>query len=295
MGTTRATLLIAVASVGFGCVAFFARELTDGGLAASSVAFYRYIIAAVVLAPWFPIGRAKRRSAAWALGAGLALGAGWIGYVVALERLEVSTVGVIYMTYPLFAIVAAWLVFRHRPRGRALVGGALIVAAAVIALGPAAVDGDDIRAVLYALAAPVTFGLAIAILTERLVSLTSFERIAAASVGALVGTLPVIVWSSRSEVVPSSGRVWALILGIGLATALVPQLLYVSAAPFVGPARAAAAGAIELPTVFVIGWLAFDETVGPTKLVAGALVMSAVLVTPSRPPPAAVVEPGDPG
>lgn len=81
-----------------------------------------------------------------------------------------------------------------------------------------------------------------------------------------------------------------LIVGIGLATALIPQLLYVSAAPFVGSARAAAAGAIDLPTVFVIGWLAFGESIGVPQLLGGALVITAVLITPSRQPPAAVVE-----
>ena len=88
---------------------------------------------------------------------------------------------------------------------------------------------------------------------------------------------------------PSDSSDWLLIVGIGMGTALVPQLAYSVAAPFIGPARTAMAGAIELPTIFVIGWLAFDEAIGWPHLLAGALVIGAVVVTPSRPPPGAVV------
>ncbi len=74
-------------------------------------------------------------------------------------------------------------------------------------------------------------------------------------------------------------------------TSVVPQIAYSVAAPFIGAARTATAGAVELPTIFVIGWLAFGESIGPLQLVAGSLVIVAVLITPSRPAPAAVAEP----
>ncbi len=39
------------------------------------------------------------------------MGIGWIGYVTALEKLPASTVGVLYMTYPVFTLATAWAVF----------------------------------------------------------------------------------------------------------------------------------------------------------------------------------------
>ncbi|WP_419739418.1 EamA family transporter [Ruegeria sp.] len=44
----------------------------------------------------------------WGLSAGALMGLGWIGYVAALEKLPASTVGVLYMTYPVFTLVIAW-------------------------------------------------------------------------------------------------------------------------------------------------------------------------------------------
>ena len=40
-------------------------------------------------------------------------------------------------------------------------------------------------------------------------------------------------------------------------------------------------GSVELPTMFVIGWLAFGETLGSAQLVAGALVLLAIALAPS--------------
>ena len=55
----------------------------------------------------------------WALGAGFGMGLGWTAYVRAVEVVPVSTAGVIYMSYPLFAIVLAWgCSERPRPDGR---------------------------------------------------------------------------------------------------------------------------------------------------------------------------------
>jgi drug/metabolite transporter (DMT)-like permease len=52
-------------------------------------------------------------------------------------------------------------------------------------------------------------------------------------------------------------------------------------APRIGPARAAAAGAFELPTMLAIGWLAFAEPLGAVELTAAALVIGAILLTPA--------------
>lgn len=50
---TMAALGVLFASVCFGIVPYFSRNLTDQGLAPHTVAFYRYVIAAVILFPAF--------------------------------------------------------------------------------------------------------------------------------------------------------------------------------------------------------------------------------------------------
>ena len=86
------------------------------------------------------------------------MGLGWIGYVSALETVPASTVGVLYMTYPVFTLLMAWMLFGEPPTRRGLVAAGLIVVAAVIAGSPASVPTEHIPTLVIALAAPFSFG-----------------------------------------------------------------------------------------------------------------------------------------
>jgi drug/metabolite transporter (DMT)-like permease len=77
---------------------------------------------------------------------------------------------------------------------------------------------------------------------------------------------------------------WPHVLGISLLAGLIPNILFSVAAPVIGSARAAMAGSMELPTMFVVGWLAFGEEINFLTAFAGALVLAAILITPSTSP-----------
>jgi drug/metabolite transporter (DMT)-like permease len=87
-------------------------------------------------------------------------------------------------------------------------------------------------------------------------------------------------------ILPARAEGWVLVAGLAAVTALLPQLLYTLACPRVGPARSAAAGSLELPTMFAVGWLAFGEAIGPRELMAAILVIGAIAVSPA-------IRPGD--
>ncbi len=283
MSTSTATLLVVLTSILMGSVPVFARELTDAGLSAVSVSFYRNLLGAVVLFRLLRFDPVRRQATLWALAAGLGMGLGWTAYVRAVEVVPVSTAGVIYMSYPLFAIVLAWLLFRQRPTSRAMVAGLIVLAASIVAMGPEL--GGETEVLVVAFAAPLSFGFAVAVLTERLASLRPIERVAPIAFGSTVGLLPIMATQSFDESIPSGFTTWALALGIALFTAIGPQWMYSAAAPRVGPARAAVAGSTELPMMFFVGWLWFDEALTWQQGVAGLLVLVAILLVPSRQSP----------
>jgi len=288
MGTGVATVLVVLTSVLMGSVPVFARALTDAGLSAVSVSFYRNLLGTVLLAGLLRFGPEKRASTIWALVTGVLMGLGWAAYVRALDVVSVSTAGVIYMSYPMFAIVLARLVFGRRASPRALGGGAIVLAASAVALGPE-IDGGASGFLLLAFAAPVSFGFAVAVLTERLTPLRPIERVAPIAGGSTLGLLPIMVTQSAAQSIPADLSTWALALGIALCTAIGPQWVYSAAAPNVGAARAAVAGATELPTMFLAGFLWFGEALTIPQGIAGVMVLMAVLVVPSRPSPALTV------
>lgn len=290
LGERTATVLVVISGVSAAFIAFFARSLTDAGLAAGAVVFFRFAATAVITGRFIALTGAKRAASWWAFGAGLGVGLGWVTYVIAIERLDVATVGAIYMTYPVFALAATWAIARVRPAPRGVLGALLVSIGAMIAIRPGdAVSGGWV--VLIAFAAPVSFGFVVAVLSERVQVLQPVERIAAASVGALVGLVPVVAMQPIDAVIPADATTWLLVFGIGLVTSLIPMGSFVLGAPVVGSARAAVAGGVELPTVFVIAWLLFGEPPTVAQLVGGAIIVAAVTVSPTRPPPIATARP----
>lgn len=251
-------------------------------MSAPTIAFYRYLTAALVLLPFLlRLGREHRAAVAWGTGSGAVMGLGWIGYVSALEAAPVAAVGVFYMSYPVFTLLIGWGVFGDRPGRRAALGAALILAA-VLAAAPS--DGEPISAwaILAALAAPFGFGCAINVLTRKLAGVPPLSLMAIVSGGAVLGLSPLVVLVDGAGVLPSSVDEDVLILGVTVATALLPQLLYVVHAPAIGPTRTAMAGSVELPTMFAVGWLMFGEALTFKQVAAGALVLMAIVVTPTR-------------
>lgn len=277
-----ATMGIVLASVGFGLVPYFARSLTAEGMAPQSIAFFRYTIAAVTWLPLLWFSRAHWRALCWGLVAGAAMGLGWIGYVRAVEIAPVSTVGVLYMTYPVFTLLIAWLVFGDRPGRRSVLAAMMIVMAAMLASSPAAVSAAQLPALMLSLAAPLGFGFGINVLVHKLVVLPPLARIGAVSLGSVIGLLPLVAVTPLEAVLPASASGWWLVAGIAFGSALVPQLIYTVCAPMIGTARTAVAGSIELPTMFLIGWFAFAEPVGAAQWLACAIVIVAIALTPGR-------------
>jgi drug/metabolite transporter (DMT)-like permease len=275
-----ATVGIITVSIMMGTVPIFARALTDGGMAPVAVVFYRNIVGFVILGAFLRVTREKRRAFAWGLVMGVAMGLGWTSYVEALEVVPVATAAVLYMSYPIFAILFAWVLFRDTPHPRALGGALAVIAAAGLALGPE-LDGDHKNKLLIMIVAPVSFGFAVAVVTNRLGSLKVSERVVAISIGSMVGLGPLMLSLPSDET-----KAWFLVAGIGVITGAVPQLIYSLVAPAVGAARAALAGTIELPTMFVVGWLVFEEPFTMARVVAGVLVVGVIAIVPSRPSPA---------
>ncbi len=277
-----ATALVVLASVGFGSVPFFARGLTEAGMAPHAVALWRYALAALLFLPVVVGARAQWRLLLAGAAVGLAMGLGWVAYVRALAALPVATVGVVYMTFPVFALLASRLLFGERPSVRGIAAAGIVTAAAALAAGPAALHPASAGMIALAFLAPATFGAAIACLVHLLPPLPVLARMGVISLGSVAGLLPLVAATPMERILPADGGALGLVVGISLGTALVPQLLYTVFAPVVGAARAATAGAVELPTMLAIGWLAMGEAITLPQAVAAGLIVGAIALSPSR-------------
>ncbi len=272
-----ATLAVVGTSLAYASTAIFVRELTDSGMSVVAVAFFRFSLTAVVLCRFLNFDALKRSATLWGLLSGVVMGGGWIVFVRTIDTADVAVAGVVQMTYPLFALIAAWLCFAVRPNSRSVVSAALVVVAAVIGLGVGA--GSGLSPLLFA--APASFGFSVSVLTERLGSLDPFERLASVTVGASIAMSPLLLTLQPNQVVPTSASSAGWVLAIGVISALIPMTFYAAAAPVIGTARTAAAGAFELPTMFLIGSFFFGEAIRLGHLAAAAIIVAAIALTRS--------------
>jgi len=277
-----ATLGVVVASACFGFVPIFARSLTDGGMAPHAVALYRYVLAALVMLPFVWQARGQVHTLLWGLLVGGVMGLGWVGYVRAIEVVSVSTAGVLYMTYPAFTMLISWVLFGDRPTRRGIFAALMIVAAAAIVSSPSAIPAEQIPALLLSLAAPIGFGFGISVLVHRMTRIPVLARIGVVSAGSILGLMPLVLATEIEAMIPVTGTAWLMVVGIGLGTALIPQLIYTVCSPMIGTARTAMAGSIELPVMFAVGWYFFGEALHLSQAVALGLVLAAILMTPGQ-------------
>ena len=282
-GSLLPTCLVLLACVCFGTIPYFAKSLTDAGIASYAVAFYRYGLSAAVLLPiLLRVPAALLRPVAWGLVSGVSVGLGWIGFVAALDTVPVSSLGVLYMTYPVFTLLIGWIWFRDLPSKRAVSGALLVVMAAILASSPAAIEPQQLPAMLLSLSAPISFGFGINVLIHKLTPIPPLARVATFSTGATASLLPLLLLASPAEVIPRGSEQWGLVAGLAFGTALLPQLIYTNFAPMIGAARSAVAGSIELPMMFLVGLLLMNETIGFVQWVACLLVTLAIVMTPAR-------------
>jgi len=277
-----ATLGVVFASICFGFVPVFARSLTDAGIAPHAVAFYRYLLAALVFLPFVWRARDQYKTLLWGLFVGIVMGLGWVGYVRAIEVVPVSTAGVLYMTYPAFTLVISWLLFKDRPTRRGIIAAGMVVAAAAIVSRPGAIAPEHVPALLLSLAAPIGFGFGITFLVHRMTRVPALARIGSISAGSILGLLPLVLATDPVALFPATESGWLMVVGIGLGTALFPQLLFTVCSPLIGTARTAMAGSIELPVMFAVGWMFFGEVLQGEQAIALGLILIAILITPGR-------------
>lgn len=271
-----ATAAVVLSSISLGSATFFVRRLTEAGLSPVSMAFYRYAITALVMARFLALSSTKRGATMWGLAGGAVASLGWIAYARSIDQVDLATNGIAYMTYPAFTLVSCRVVFGRHTSRRSMVAGALVIAAAAVALGPGAII--DVSPILFI--APATFGFSVAVLTERLHVLDPFERLSAVAIGATLTLTPLVMTKPAAAVLPSSPSAALWVLAIGVLCALLPMLLYGTAAPIIGGAKTAMAGTSELPTMFIVGALVFGEAIRPEHIIAAGLIVVSIVLTP---------------
>lgn len=276
--------------------AFLALALAIGGISWSAVlirwagipgpasAFYRVLIAGVVLVPWWLAAGARRRAGpragALALAGGMFFGLDLAFYNTAVMRTSAATATFLGNNAPIFVGLGAWLWFRRRPEaafwaglGLAVTGGAIMVLSH--AQGGSAA-GDPIGD-LFAVIAAVFFA-GYLLTAERLRSEMDTLTFNTLAIIGSVATLLAVCLLTGAPLGGYSARTWWALAGLGLVSQLGAYYALVYALGHL-PATITSVGLLtQLPLTAILAALLLHEPITRAHVAGGLLVLAGVYV-----------------
>ena len=323
--TWGGALLVAFAACCFGSISTLTVIATRGtpghpGASLAGVLFWRYALAAVVLAPlaWGTVRRnavrgasgnlAPRGAPTGALAATLIGGLGQAGVAFlslsALRWITVGTLGFLFYTYPAWVALLAAVRGSERLDRRKLVALALSLVGIACTIGlPGAVDAGRVGVptgamwpgVVLALAGAVVYALYIPYLGGLQARLTPVGATAFVCLGAAVLFAgPALAGALRGSapLVRLTAPAWAAIGTLVLLCTVLAFIAFLSGLARLGPVRTAIVSTVEPFFTALLGVAALGQPLAPGTFVGGALIASAVLLLRrSRAEPADLLEP----
>jgi drug/metabolite transporter (DMT)-like permease len=269
----------------FGAMGIFGKLAYDEGATVGTLLATRFVLAAAVL--WLFVACAggarvlrapSRRDVAIAVALGaIGYGAQAGGYFAALERLDASLLSLLVYTFPVMVAVTAVALGRERASRRTALALGLASAGLVLVLAGAAAGALDPLATALGLGTAAVYsayiltseGVAARLGPLALTTLVCTGAAVTLTLGALAGG------DLHPASVSAAGFGW--LAGLATVSTVGAVALFFAGLRRVGPTVASILSTLEPVVAVALAFVAFGETLGPTQLAGGALVLAAVI------------------
>lgn len=294
-GHPRRALAVAALALGIAGISWSAVFVRWADVPPVASAFYRVLIAAVVLVPWWlsrrmalpapgadaPRVRARNSAAVMALAGGVFFAFDLALFNAGLLKTRAATAVLLANVAPVFVGLASWLVSRRRPRARfwigllVAIGGCGIIARRDVAA--AAGSMGTLAGDLLALGAAV-FWAAYLVTTERArLALDTLSFNALAMVGSAL-TLLLTCLAMGEPLWGYTARAWLALAGLGLVSQLGAYLGLTYALGHL-PATVVSSGLlIQVPLTAILAALLLGEPITAVHIGGGILVIAGVVI-----------------
>jgi drug/metabolite transporter (DMT)-like permease len=278
----RAYLALAVAVGGIAWSAIFVRWAAVPGAVS---AFYRVLIAGVVLLTWRGLRGGTRPvspRAAWiAVAGGVFFALDLALWNTAVMKTQAAVAAILGNNTPIFVGIMSWLVLHRRPRTSFWIGLALSLAGCVLIISAnlraAAAARGSITGDMLALAASVFFA-AYLIVTERVRQSMDTLTFNALAIAGSVAALLAIAMALRLPLGGFPPRTWLALAGLGLISQLVAYYALVYALGHL-PATITSVGLLaQIPCTAALAWLFLGEPLTGMQIAGGAVVLAGIYV-----------------
>ena len=274
-----AALLVTIAGISWSAIL-----VRWAGVPGPSSAFYRVLVAGIVLIPWRLVRGATRpvdrRAAAVAV-----LGGVFFALDIALWNTSVMYTGaavasILGNNTPVFVGILSWILFRKRPRGSFWIGLSLSLAGCLtIMFGPAAAGSVRITWFGNLLAVGGSFFFAAYLVTTQRVRQSmdtlTFNTLAIAG---SIGTMLIVCVALGLPLGGYSARTWAALVALGLGSQLMAYFALVYALGHL-PATITSVGLLaQVPCTAVLAMLLLGEPLSAIQVAGAAVVLAGIYV-----------------
>ena len=270
-------ILVALSAAGFGTLALFSHYAYADHMDTFSILFFRFALSAIVMFVLLIVRRESLPRGSTLLRLVMMGVLGYVGssfgYLTALEYASSGLVALLLYLYPAFVTVLATLILRER--FTLLKGIALVIAliGTALTVDPA---GGQAPGVVLAIAAAAFYSIYIIIGTHVLkrVSVVQSSVVIFTTAGAITGALMIV----NGPQLPVTNTGWLAMLSIVFITTVLPIIAFLAGLERIGPTNAAMMSTLEPVVTVLLGAVWLNETLGPTTLLGGGLILIAVLL-----------------
>jgi drug/metabolite transporter (DMT)-like permease len=278
-----AYLALASAIFGMSWSALFVRW---ADVPASASAFYRVLLALLILLPWRLVrgGRTPARTAMWLAVAGGAFFAfDLLLFNSAVLRTSAATAVLLGNNAPIFVGLASWFIFRRRPRLSFWIGLAFALAGCgLIVLWDASRTsavrrGGDAIGDLFALSAAV-FWAGYMVTTERVRAEMDTLTFNVIAVTATAVTLLLVCLALGISLTGYSAQTWLALVGLALVSQVASYYALVYALGHLPATVTSVSILSQVPMTALLAAALLSEPLTPAQIVGGAVVLAGIYV-----------------
>lgn len=277
--------LCVVSAFGFGALAIFAKYAYDAGLNVTTLLALRFGVAAICF--WTIV--ATRRPA-WPsrriVLAGLALGA--FGYAAqsglffgALTRIDASLTSLLLYLYPAMVFAGAVLLGREHATPRRVGALALSLLGCGLVLAGGEIGSLDGLGVAMGAGAALAYTVYI-LVSDRVVAQIDTFLLPALICSGAAATFSLAAVGSGELDLGFEAVGWAHVAGLALVSTVLAITTFFAGLRLVGASTASIVSTFEPAVTVALAAALFGESLGPTQIAGGALVLGAVVVLNAR-------------
>jgi drug/metabolite transporter (DMT)-like permease len=267
--------LTVISAAAFATLPIFARYAYAAGMDALTILFFRFTLAAAIMAAFLVVRREslpRNKMLVWPVVMGAI---GYVGqafcYLAALKVASPGLVALLLYLYPMFVTIFSALVLQERVTRTKLLLVGLALAGTFLTVGP---EGGQLPGIILAILAAVIYSVYI-IVGARVMkqfSVVQSSTVIFLSAGTVSGFLMLL----NGPHMPVTPEGWLIVASIVLIATVLPVVTFLAGLERIGPTNAAMVSTLEPVVTVLLAALLLGEGLKPLTLLGGGVILIAV-------------------